>query len=122
MHCDILTDTDILNWVFLIRHFTTLDFQPDARSILPPHCNGQQNDQQSGYILHCCFVDCRPGGRRGDTEGVVAQWRRPVASGEALVMLNGAMRSVLLQCIRVAIEMARGGGTFVFHHHLFRLL
>jgi hypothetical protein len=46
-------------------------------------------------------------------EQVVAQWRRPVASGEALDMLNQAMRSVLLQCVRMAIEMARDGGTFV---------
>jgi len=97
-----------------------LDFQPDACSILPPHCNGQQNDQQSGYILHCCFVDCDPGGRRGDTEGVVTQWRRPVASGEALVAEWGdALR---IASMHVAIEMARGGDTFVCHHHLFRLL
>ena len=24
--------------------------------VLPP-LDGHQNDQQSGYILHCCFVD-----------------------------------------------------------------
>jgi hypothetical protein len=38
--------------------------------------------------LHYRCVDCRPGGRRGDTERVVARWRRSVASGEALVMLH----------------------------------
>ena len=51
-------------------------------------------------FLHRCFVDCRLlGGRRGDSERVVARWRRPVASGEALVMLHRVMSSVWLQCI-----------------------
>ena len=49
------------------------------------------NDQQSGYMLHHCFIYCRPGGRRGNTKRLFAQWRRPVASGEALVMLHWAM-------------------------------
>jgi len=50
----------------------------NARGIVPAHCNGHQNGQQSGHIC------CRPGGRWGDTEPVVAWWRRPVASGHAL--------------------------------------
>jgi hypothetical protein len=37
----------------------------DARGIVQPHRDGHQNGQQCGYILHCCFVDCRPGGRQG---------------------------------------------------------
>ena len=94
----------------------------NAHSIIPPHQDGHQNGQKSGYILHCCFVDCRPGGRQGNTEQVVARWRHPVASGEALVMLNRAMRSVLLQYVRMAIEMARDGGTFVRRYRLFCLL
>ena len=93
-----------------------------ARSIVPPHRNDHQHCQQSGYILHCCFVYCRPGGRRGDMEQVVARWQRPVASGEALVVLNQVMRSVLLQCVRMSIGMARDGGKFVRSHCLFRLL
>ena len=40
----------------------------DAFGILPAHCNGHRNGQQRGDILHGCFVDCRPGGRWGDTE------------------------------------------------------
>jgi hypothetical protein len=77
----------------------------DARGIVPPRC-----------------VECRPGGRRGDTERVVARWWRSVASGEALVMLHRAMRSVSHWRTAMAIEMARDGGTFVRHRRLFRLL
>jgi len=91
----------------------------DVCSIILPHRDGHQNGQQNGFILHCCFVDCHPGGCWDDTELVVARWRFPVASGEALVMLNWVMCSVLLQCIRVAIEMARNRGTFVRCHLLF---
>ena len=57
-----------------------------------------------GVLIHCCVVDCCPGGRRSDTEQVVAQWRRPVAPGVALDMLHQAMLHVLLQCLRMAIK------------------
>ncbi len=81
-------------------------------SIIPPHRDGYKNGQQeSGYILYCCFVDCPPGGRWDNTERVVAQWRNLVASGEALLMLQWAMCSVL--CNAMAIKMARDGGTFI---------
>ncbi len=46
----------------------------DARGIIRPHRDGHQNGQQSGYMFHYRCFDCRPGGRRGDTEGVVARW------------------------------------------------
>ena len=91
----------------------------DARGIVPLHRDHHQNGHQSGYILHYRCVDCRPGGRRGDTERVVARWRRSVASGEALVMLHQAMRSVLHRRTAMTIEMARDGGTFVHHRRLF---
>ena len=82
----------------------------DARGILPPHCDHHRNGHQSGYILHYRCVDCRPGDRRGDTERVVARWRRSVASGEALDMLLRAMHSVSHRRTAMAIEMARDGG------------
>ena len=63
----------------------------DVHGMVLAHCDSHQNGQQSEHILHLLFVCCRPGGRRGDTESVVARWRRPVASGEALVMLHWAM-------------------------------
>jgi len=91
----------------------------DACGIVPPHCEGHRNGQQSGYILHLCFVCCRPGGPRGDMERVVARWWRPVASGKALVMLHWAMPHVLHQCLCMAIEMACDGGAFVLHRWLF---
>ena len=87
----------------------------NVRGIVLPHCHGHQNGQQSGYMLHRHFVCCRPGGRRGNTERVVAQWWRPVASGEALVMLHWAMHSVWHRRTAMAIEMARDGGAFVRH-------
>ncbi len=94
----------------------------NVSSIVPVHCDDHQNGQQSGWILHQCCVDCRPGGRLGDTEQVVAQWRHPVASDEALVMLHWAMRSVLHWRTALAIEMALEGGAFFCHRRLFRLL
>ena len=94
----------------------------DANGIVPVHRDGHQNGQHSGYILHNRCVDCRLGGRRGDTEQVVTQWRIPVASGEALVMLHQAMRFILHRRTAMAIEMAHGGGTFVCRRHLFQLL
>ena len=83
----------------------------DVRGIVPPHRDGHQNGHQSRYILHLCIVSCRPGGRRGDTERVVAQWRHPVASGVALDMLHWAMRFVLHRRTAMAIKMANVGGT-----------
>ena len=70
-------------------------------------------------MFHSRCVDCRLGGRRGNTERVVAQWRRPVASGEALVMLHWAMRSVLHRHTTMAIEIACDGGAFVCNRSLF---
>jgi hypothetical protein len=59
-----------------------------------------------------CFVCCCLGGCWGNTEQVVAQWQRPVASGLALDMPYQAMPSVLLQRIRKAFEMGCNGGEF----------
>ena len=91
----------------------------DVRGIVLPHRNDYRNGQQSGYMLHHGCVDYRPGCHLGNTKQVVAQWRRPVASGEALVMLHWAMRSVLHRCSAMAIEMARDGGAFVRCRRLF---
>jgi hypothetical protein len=64
-------------------------------------------------LIHRCFVCCRPGGRQGDTERVVARWRRPVASSVALDMLHRAMPHLLLQRLTMAIIMVCRGGSFV---------
>jgi len=65
----------------------------DARGIVPVHRHGHRNDQQSGFILHRRTVCCRPGCRRGNTERVVARWRRLVASIKALDLLHRVMRA-----------------------------
>ena len=93
----------------------------DARGIVPAHRNDHQNGKQSGHILHICFVCCRPGGRWGNTEPVVARWQHLLASGEALVMLHQAMPHVPCQRLRTAIEMACNGGVFVRRRQLFCL-
>jgi hypothetical protein len=36
----------------------------DARGIVPPHRDDYRNGHQSGYMIHRCFVCCRPGGRQ----------------------------------------------------------
>jgi hypothetical protein len=52
-------------------------------------------------------------------EQVVARWRRPVASGEAPVMLHWAMPSVLHRHTAMAIEIACNEGAFVCRRRLF---
>ena len=94
----------------------------DARGIVPPHRHGHRNGQQSGYMLHRRFICCRPGGRRGNTERVVARWRHLVASIKALDLLHQAMHAVLHHRTAMAIEIASDGCAFVRRHHLFRLL
>jgi hypothetical protein len=95
----------------------------DARGIAPPHRDGHRNDQQrgGGNFAHRC-LDYRPGGRRGDTERVLAQWQSLVAFMKALDLINRAMRSVSHRRTAMAIEMARNGGAFVRRRCLFRLL
>jgi hypothetical protein len=77
-----------------------------------------------GVCLHCYFVCCCPCSHWGDTEQLVAQWRRPVTSKVALDMPHQAMPSVLPQRTTVAIKMANNGGAFVCHwrfHHRHKL-
>jgi hypothetical protein len=69
-----------------------------------------------GAFVDCCLFACCPGGHWGNTERVVAQCRRPVASGVALDMPHRAMPSVLLRRIHKAFKMGRNGGAFVRHH------
>jgi len=94
----------------------------DVSGIVPAHRHGHRNDQQSGFILHRRTVCCRPGGRRGNMERVVARWRRLVASIRALDLLHWEMHAVLHHRITMAIEIASDGGAFVRRRHLFRLL
>ncbi len=74
-----------------------------------------------GVFIHRCVFDCCPGVRGSDTEQVNARWRRPVASDMALDILHWAMPHELLQCLRMAIEMACNGGAFICCRRLFCL-
>ncbi len=67
-------------------------------------------------FVDCCLFFCCPGGRWGDTELVVTRCRRPGASSVARDFLNRAMPRALLQCVCMAIEMARDGGVLWLHH------
>ena len=55
----------------------------------------------------------------GDTERVVTRCRRLVAFMNALDLLYQAMHFILLQCVRMAIKMARDGGTSVPRRRFF---
>ncbi len=65
-----------------------------------------------GVFFDCCLFACCSGGCWGNTEQVVAQWRRPVASKVALDMPHWAMLAVLLRRIRKVFEMGCNGGAF----------
>jgi len=71
-----------------------------------------------GHVAHRC-VDCVPGGRRGDTEQVVARWQSLVAFMKALDLLHWTMRSVSHRRTAMAIKIAHDGGAFVRHRRLF---
>jgi len=94
----------------------------NACGIVPVHRDGHRNDQQSGFILHRRTICCRPGGRRGNTERVVARWRHLVASIKALDLLHRLMGAVSHHRTAMAIKIASDGGAFFRRRHLFRLL
>ena len=81
----------------------------------------EMSSKGGGHVAHPC-VDCVPGGRRGNTEQVVARWQSLVAFMKALDLLHRAMCSVFHRRTAMAIEMARDGGAFIRRRRLFRLL
>jgi len=85
----------------------------DEHGIVPAHRHGHRSGQQRGHILHRRFVFCLPGCRRGDTERVVARWRRLVAFMKVLDLLHQAMLAVFHYRTAMAMEMASDGGAFV---------
>jgi hypothetical protein len=118
----ILAERVLARWQHLVTFMKVMNLiHWVMRVVSPAHRHGHRNGQKSGYILHCWFVCCCPGGRRGNTERVVTWWLRPVVSGVTLVMLHWVMRSVSLQCVCVAIHVVREGGTFALRHCLFCL-
>ena len=103
--------------------FRSSNFEFPARIKKTKNWRESAGPPKSGYILHHCFVDCRPGGHRADTEQGVPWWQCPVASGVALDMLHWVMPHVSLHHLCMAIKMACGDrGAFVRRRHcLFRL-
>jgi len=91
----------------------------DVLGIVPPHRHGHRNGQQSGYVLHHRNVCCRPGGHSGNTERLVARWRRIVAFIKALDLLHQEMCAVLHHHTAMAIEIASDGCAFVRPRGLF---
>ncbi len=94
----------------------------NARSIVPVHCHGDQNGQQSWSIfslLFCLLLPWQPPGQYGESSHPMA-----ATSGfrVALDMLHQAMPSVLLYRAHMAIKMAHNGGAFVSCCHLFCLI
>ena len=76
----------------------------DARGIVLPHHHGHQNGQQrGGHVAHRC-VDYVPGGRRGNTEQVVARWHSLEAFMKILDLLHRAMCSVFHRRTAMAIR------------------
>jgi hypothetical protein len=68
-----------------------------------------------GVFIDCCLFAYCSGSCWGNTEQVVAQCWRPVASGVALDMPHQVMPSVLLRRTAVAIKTAGGQGAFIRH-------
>ena len=107
----IISEQMLVQWWRLVAYIKATNLLHRAkRTIVPPHRDGHQNGQQRWYIVHCCFVDCCHGGHWGNTEQVVAQWQRPVASDLAIDMLHWVMPHAPLQHFRTDIKMACNGG------------
>ena len=74
-------------------------------------------------LCHRCSVDCHPGGRRGNKEQVVTQWRRLVAFMKVLDLLHWTtMCAELHHRTAMAIKMASDGGTFIRYCRIFSLI
>ena len=54
----------------------------------------------------CFFEIVDHGGRRGNTAQALARWRHPVASSEALDVLDWEISPASYRCIDMAIEIA----------------
>ncbi len=113
----ILLDIILARWRRPVASSKALDLLHRAMRAVLYWCTAAAMNMATflGVIVDCCLFACCPGGRWGNTEQVVAQWRLPGASSVALDLLHQAMPRSLLQRIRMAIEIACNGGTFVCH-------
>ena len=85
-----LSERVLARWRCLVAYMKALDLLHRAmRAVL--YCRIanaiEMASKGGGHVAHRC-VDCVPGGRRGDTERVVARWRSLVAFMKALDLLH----------------------------------
>ena len=78
----------------------------DALGYVPAHRQGQRNGRHVWYFFVFFLWHLNPPSVRGDTARILARWRRPVASREALDPLYRSMSAVLCQRISSSIETA----------------
>ncbi len=109
----ILSDIILAQWQHPVASSKALDLLHQAMRTEVYRCTAADINMATflGLFVDCCLFACCPGGRWGNTEQVVAQWRHPVASGVALDMLHWAMRFVLHRRTAMAIKMANVRGT-----------
>ncbi len=109
----ILSDIILTHWWRPVASSKALDLLHQAMHVVLYWCTTAAMNMATflGLFVDCCLFAYCPGGRWGNTELVVTQWRHPVASGVALDMLHWAMHFILHQRTAMAIEMANGGGT-----------
>jgi hypothetical protein len=112
-----LSDIILAQWRWPVASNEALDLLHQAmRTVTYRHITmAIEMASKVGVFVDCSLIACCPGGRWGDTQQVVAQWRRPVVSEVALDMLHWVMLSVLLRSTAVAIKMANNKAAFVRH-------
>ena len=78
----------------------------DALGYVPAHRQGQRNSRQVWYFFVFFLWHSNPLSVRGNTARILARWRRPVASREALDPLYRSMSTVSCRRISSSVEMA----------------
>jgi hypothetical protein len=79
----------------------------DALGYVPVHRQGQQNGRQVWYFFVVFLWHSNPLSVRGFMARILARWRRPVASREALKPLYRSILAVTCRSIISSIETAR---------------
>ena len=105
----IISEWVLTRWWHLVAFMKTMNLLHGALHTLLYRCIAMAIEtaiKVGTYYIVVLFAVNLAGGRRGNTERVVARWQRPVASGVALDMLHRVMPHVLLQRHRMAIKWA----------------
>jgi hypothetical protein len=108
----LLLPTILAQWHQPVASVVALDplYQVMRAVFVPAHHHGHQNGQQVWCSFRCFFLACNPVVRRDDTEQILARWRRPVDSSEALDPLHWVMYRALHRRIIAAVETSCNGG------------